>query len=334
VALLVFAVAARAAEPPPLGDLTTRLPSGSTAIEYWDVTAWFESGHRLFVRFLVTNDGPGVETAAAVGHVILPEGEVVVFKWGREQGRWTFGEDGRLKIGKAVLVLGGPTVVVEVDSNKRGIKLGLEIARAGPPVATSALPGEYWVDVVMPAPAQARLWVRGMTEPRAVAGTGALTHTWMEQREGDLIRRRSDLFARVGDTSIYVSELARVAGPGRTTLVASEGGRILDRADDAALVFGPLATSPEDARYPVPARWQVRSAALEARVGVSHELLRWNPLEVLPQPFRFLLALRGQPQRVWADADVDLTRAPRDGGIAVRGGGIVALTFTQPTPLP
>jgi hypothetical protein len=47
-----------------------------------------------------------------------------------------------------------------------------------------------------------------------------------------------------------------------------------------------------------------------------------------------VLSAHCQPQRVWADADVDLTRAPREGGIAVRGGGIVALTFTQPTPLP
>ena len=68
-------MAAREAEPRPRGELATRLPAGSTAIEYWDVTAWFESGQRIFVLFLVTNDGPGVETAAAVPNDATLDGE-------------------------------------------------------------------------------------------------------------------------------------------------------------------------------------------------------------------------------------------------------------------
>jgi hypothetical protein len=290
----------------------------------------------VFARFLVTNEGPGVRTAAAVGHVILAGGEVVPFKWGRDEEDWRLGPDRRrLKIAKAVLELGGPAIVVSVDSEKRGVKLALEIARAGPVVATAPLAGAYWVDVLLPAPVQGRIWVRGMAAPRAVAGTAAVAHTWMERREADVIRRRTDLVARLGGTALFVSQLTPVEGGRRTTMVAGRGGHVLVRADDAQLDSG-AATTRGDARYPVPAGFEVRSAALTAQVAVGRELLRWDPLEVLPQPFRFLLALRGRPQRVWADADVVLTMTLPDAGAVAdaHGAGIVALSFAQPIAPP
>jgi hypothetical protein len=57
-----------------------------------------------------------------------------------------------------------------------------------------------------------------------------------------------------------------------------------------------------------------------------------DPLDILPQPFRMLLALGGRPQRVWADAKVDLRVTPPGGGDPVRGSssGIVIATFARP----
>ncbi len=306
-------------------------------MEYWDAIAWLESGHRVFARFLVTNQGPGVGTAAAVGHLVLPSGETVPFKWGRRRDAWSLGPGGlRLEIAKAVLDLSGPTVVVAVNSEKRGIALRLEIARQGRLVRTEPLSNGYAVDVVMPAPARARVWVRGMDGAREVVGTAALTHTWMERPEGDLLRQRVELLAREGEVALYLSDFTLADGRRRSLVVASRAGRAIHEADDAAITFGSATLAGSDPRYPLATRWRVLGSTLEARVDVLRELVRMNPLDILPQPFRMLLALGGRPQRVWADATVDVTAKPRAGEVTVsaRGSGIVAWTFARPLDRP
>jgi hypothetical protein len=316
------------------GDLAAHMSETASAMEYWDVAAWLESGERLFARFLVTNEGPGVRTAAAVGHVVLPDATMVPFKWGRRSDAWTLGGGGgKLTIAKAVLDVDGPMVVVAVDSNKQGVKLRLEIERAGELVAMRPVPGEYGVDVAMPAPAHGRLWARGMSSPREVSGTGVVTHAWMERPEADLIRQRIETFARNDDIALYLSALTLADGRPRTTAVA-KGSGILVRTDDAAVDFA-RATPGGDPRYPVPARLNLRNGTLALSVDVRRELLRWDPLEIVPQPFRMLLALGGPPQRVWCDATVDV--AVTAGGPApfrARTGGIVAATFAGAVPLP
>jgi hypothetical protein len=66
---------------------------------------------------------------------------------------------------------------------------------------------------------------------------------------------------------------------------------------------------------------------------LRREYLRWDPLEILPQPFRLLLSLQGSPRRVWADADIELTRRNGDGmgeGSTVKGTGVGVVTFARP----
>jgi hypothetical protein len=334
--LFLLTTATLAAEPspvPPDATLAARLSSGPTAMEYWDVTAWLESGERFFARFLVTNQGPGVQTAAAVGHLVLPGGESVPFKWGRRRDAWTLGPAGRsLTIAKAQLEFAGSTIVVSIESAKRGIKLRLEIARTAPLVATTPLPGGYAVEVAMPAPAHGRVWTRGMDAARTVTGTGALTHTWMERPEGDLVRQRVEILSREADAALYLSELTLADGQHRSTGIASRAGRVLAHADDVTLTFGGTTTAVGDPRYPLATEWEAASTALAARVTVGRELLRMDPLDILPQPFRMLVALGGRPQRVWADAKVDLRVTPPGGGDPVRGSssGIVIATFARP----
>jgi hypothetical protein len=338
LALLILAATAAAdPSPPPHGDLAARSSSGATAMEYWDVTAWLESGHRFFSRFLVTNQGPGVATAAAVGHLVLPSDEIVPFKWGRRRDAWSLGPGGlTLEIAKASLALGGPMPVVTVASEKRGIDLRLEIARTGPLVLTKPLPDGYSIDVVMPAPARARVRVRGMDTAREVIGTAALTHTWMERPEGDLLRQRVECLAREGEVAMYLSDLTLADGSRRSTMVTSRAGAVLREANDVAVAFGSAMLAGGDPRYPLATRWRVQGAGLEARVDVHRELVRMNPLDIVPQPFRMLLALGGRPQRVWADATLDVAVTPRAGeaAISAAGRGVVAATFARPLDPP
>ncbi len=331
------ALAMEAAPSSPDPTLAARLSDAPEAMEYWDVTAWLESGDRVFARFLVTNQGPGTETAAAVGHVVLASGEVVPFKWGRRRGAWTLGPERRsLAIASATLELGARAVVVTVDSTQRGIDVRLEIARDTPLVAATPGSADYGFDVAMPATAHGHIRTRGMAAARAVVGTGAVTHTWMQRPEGEVLRRRVELLARENDVALYLCELTLADGSHRSTAVASRAARVLARADDGALTFGDATAAGGDPRYPLASEWEAASPALAARVAVGREVLRMDPLDILPQPFRMLVALGGRPERLWAEATFDL-RLPAsgaEGAARSKGSGIVSATFAGPSDGP
>jgi hypothetical protein len=300
--------------------LAPRLGSGVSANEYWDLTAWLDSGERVVARFLVTNEGPGTETAAAVGHVVLADGALLPFQWGRTRGEWTLGSDGALKVGKATLELGLPTIVVAVDSKKHGIAFRLEIARAMASVSTGSRGPNYDVSVVMPAP------VRGRIQDRDVIGTAALTHTWMDQSERDLLHRRVELLARAGDLALYVLDLTFADGVRLSRTLMTRNGVTFPTPDDVTVELR-SAASGGDARYPLPTEWQGTGKEFSFRVAVGRELLRMDPLAILPQPFRLLMALGGRPQRVWADAtaEVEGSTLPR-----TIFHGVAAASFSRP----
>ena len=80
------------------------LPTGDCDSLYWDLTARFDSGDRLYARILVTNEGPGEHTAAAAGHWIEADGHVTPFQNGRREGRWEASPGAqRIRIGSTVL---------------------------------------------------------------------------------------------------------------------------------------------------------------------------------------------------------------------------------------
>lgn len=332
--LLLLATHAVADEPTPslaTPTLAAHSSSGATATEYWDVAAWLDSGDRFFARFLVTNRGPGTGTAAAMGHLLPADGAILPFKWGRRSNDWRLGPDGRsLQIAKATLELDGPAVVVAIANAKHGVDVRLEIGRDTPLVPTRPIPDGYAVDIAMPAPAHGYIRTLGADAARPVSGTGAVSHTWMELPESDLLRRRLDLLTRDGDTAIYLSELTRMDGARRSTVVVSRADRVWSRADGPALRFGAGATTGGDPGYPLPVAWEASSDTLGAHVTVGRELVRMNPLDILPQPFRMLIALGGRPQLAWAEAHADVRLAAQaESAIRAHGRGIVMAAFAR-----
>jgi hypothetical protein len=325
------------AQAPSAPAFVPRLSDAAEAMEYWDVTAQFESGHRFLARFLITNEGPGAHTAAAVAHLILPEGTVVPIKYGRTRDAWVLSPDRlRLKIASAVLDLGDPLWRVEVDSDTHGFKVLLQLTRAVVPVSSAPLPGSYWIDVVMPTPAHGTVWVRGMEAPQPVEGSIALTYTRMDHNEAELVRRRAELFARTGDAGIYLADLTFADGRRYGALIVRDGEGVLHRSDDLSPTFAGVLKPAADPQYPVPERWDATGPTARAEVRIRHEWLRWAPLDIVPQPFRFLLALRAAPQLVWADADFELSvtagadRTP----LETRGRGVALIAFARPLPAP
>lgn len=337
--LLCLSVGTGHAQQPSPGapGLAARLSPAAAAMEYWDVTAVLQSGHRFAARFLVTNEGPGTRTAAAVGHLLLPDGTLLPIAYGRTREAWTLSADGRrLKIASAVLDLSHPVARVEVDSDRLGIKLGLDFEPAAAPVSINPLPGAYAIEALAPAAAHGTLWLRGMTAPVPLEGTLALTHTWMERSEVDLVQRRAELFGRSGDVGLYLADLTLTDGRRRGTLVVWRGGDVRLRSDDPQVVFGDTILAQGDPHYPVAQHWEACDGQTCVRARLQREWLRWDLLDSVPQPFRFLLSFKTQPQRVSADADFEITfadsKAPAT--LAVQGLGVGVVTFLRPPPVP
>lgn len=308
-------------------DFSARLSSASAAMEYWDVTAWFATGERFSARYLITNQGPGTRTAAAVGHLLLPSGEMVPISYGRASDRWTLSDDRRrLKIASAVLDVSGSAIRVEVDSDKRGIEVRFEIPAVAP-VSVDPLPGVYSVDVLLPVRVSGSYLLRGMAAAKAVDGIAALTHTSMETSETEIVVQRAELFGHVGDTAVYANTVTRTGGNQSRIVVRKQNGD-LHVSQEPRLRYNDWPKTAADPRYVVAGGWTITDAAMRTDVSLKREYLRWDPLDILPQPFRFLVALQGSPRRVWNDADITLT--PTDGGAASKGSGVSVVTFAKP----
>jgi hypothetical protein len=308
------------------GALSARLSAADTATEYWDVTAWFESGERFLARFMITNQGPGDRTAAAFGYVLLADGRALPFKWGRLRDQWKIDPKGRsMKIGKARLDLSGSSMLVSVDSKKHGVVARLEIERALPLGRSEDLEIHYEIEYAAPGPARGTIETDAGS--RAVVGSAAVVHTSLPRLEAELIRRRDEVVARTATHALYLSSIVRLDGTRRTLLATHHPDR-----DDHGGTFATLELDgPDldgDPRYPVASLWTVQQDANRYDVALRKELLRMNPLEILPLPFRLLLSLGNAPQRVWANATVELEGIGSKDPITL--DGIAISTFANP----
>jgi len=308
------------------------------ALEYWDFVARFEQGHRLVARVLVTNEGPGDHTAVGVGHLVLPDGEVVEFRNGRLEGRWSIAPDRRsLRIGSTRLDFTGASPVLEYDNDRRGIEIRLRFRAAAPArFPSSGEDPDYRVDLLdLSAPVDATILLPGMAAPLALAGRGALTHTWMDESEPRLVLRRFDFASLASDPSLYLRDVESPEGKHHRWLIVERGDAVLIESSDFVIALeGPKGDA--RSRYPVPSRLRFSGTGFSGEVRLDHQLLEHDPLGDLPQPFRFLLSFATRPRRVWTDSPFSLRvdAAPGRGASLVDGNGITSVTYLNPIPSP
>jgi len=321
------------------GNPTARLSGADEASEYWDVTARLDSGYWLFARFMITNEGLGAQTGVGMGYLVLPDGRNMQFSYARRKGDWKLSADRlRLQIASSMLDLHAPVRQFEIDSNTRGIKVHLRFTvRGSAPGTADAADAQYGTDVLQVAvPVEGTLWVRGMREPIPVHGTTALTHTWMEENEARLTQRRIEFFAQMRDLGLYVSDLTTPEGTNRRWLVLERGGTVVHATRDFELSISGTAPIKADSRYAVPGLLRISDHTLVAEVRPERLLLRTNPLEGVPQPFRWLLEIKSQPQRLWVESSVQLTLTDQADATpnAAQGHGILAINFLNPMSSP
>ncbi len=317
--LFVFALAASAADL--RIDPKAQLPKGGSASEYWDLAIELRSGHAIFARFMITNEGPGERNGIAVGHLVGPDLHTTKFRNGRFRKRWQLSSDHlRLDIGKSHLDLHPPgwRLLVRKSEIKLDIRVG-ETAGARIPAAVTG--SDYRVDLVgLGGLAEGSVWIEGMTEPMKVAGRGTLVHAVLGQPEASLTQRRVEAISQMGDSPLYFCEFLDPEGQVQSWTARRENspdGATGGSAHPPAALWH--AQSPPGRaeiqfvgkkQYPLPKEIAINLRDSQERVQIGAEMLRHNPLEDVPGPIRWILAMRMKPMRVWSAANFVVTLGP------------------------
>lgn len=315
----------------------SRITGGDSAQEYWDIIARFDSSYSLFTRFLITNEGPGDRTAVATWYLVAPDGTTVPFRNGRRESRWSLSPDGaRIEIGSSVFDQRGDVHALEYDSNKRGIKVYLRFTPRGPLDRTeTGAQREYAMDLLdVGTPVVGTIWLEGMPEPMEVAGTISVTHTWMDRSEADLALRRIEFSSEdQGGAAVYLSEILEPSGTRHRWLVVERDGEAVYRTESFRVEADPPESLVGD-EYPVPGLLRIVGDGVDGKIDPERVLVQVNPLDDIPQPFRFLLSFKTRPRRVWTQASFEVTYRPAPGlpATSLQGTGITTVTYLNPLP--
>jgi hypothetical protein len=317
------------------GDPSSHLSSGDSASEYWDIVAHFDSNHDLFARFLITNEGPGERTAVATWQLIDPNGKRTEFRNGRRRQRWTLSADGdRIKIGSSIFDQSGAVHRLEYDSTKRGIRVAFEYSPAGPVGWAGPATDVYPFDLLeLETPVTGTIWLEGMSEALRVKGTITVSHTWMQESEADLALRRIDFSSTGGEPALYFSDRTSPSGERERWLAIARDGDLLYQTSDFGLALAHSAGA-DRSDYPTPSELRISGSGIEGVVQIGAVLAEINPLEAIPQPFRFLLSFKLRPHRVWARASFEarLLAGQNNPETVLKGSGVTTITFTNPLP--
>jgi hypothetical protein len=330
-----------AAEPVPKAavDASARLPDGPGASEQWDVTAVFESGHRVIARFLITNLGPGSRNGAVLGNLVFPDGSLFEFRNGRRPSEWQLREDGReLTLGHSRLELDATLAdgtrghLLEITKDKIQVHLPI------PPRGAETLPRDfgpvgYRSDLLaLGAPTRIRFQVPElMSEAVESNGRVSMVHTWAEGAEEDHAAVRREVFGFDGENAIYLTELVTPVGV-RTAWLKMNASHGWEHSTRLGLVSHSGVRNLSRGRgYWIPQRLVVESERVDVTVDTGRIILEVNPLIVLPPPFRWLIALSTRPHRVWADCDFHVTFRPSsEPPVVTQGTGVAVTTFLNP----
>jgi len=310
-------------------DPAARLLEESQATETWDLYVELESGHRIVQKFLLTNAGPGSHTAVAVGHLVEPGRTPYRYENGRRRARWTLSED-RLFFDIAASHIDLHRPRGELRISKQDVQIQLFFDFASSPSAgripRNQLPEGLSVDVLAVA-APTRGKVRGPWMDADVETTGHtwLVHSWSSRDEAKLIERRVEIFGRGPEGGLYGLHLRkeRELDRGWQVTATRRGGMIESKINVPAHWADEAPTSRPDSssKYPLPSGFRVTPPTPSGQITLKDGWLRFDPLDVIPQPFRWFIRMRTRPQQVWADASIDVTLFATPGAPSLQRAG-------------
>jgi hypothetical protein len=324
-----------AAAPAPRGDPASRISDGGSASEYWDLVARFDSGQHLFARFLITNEGPGEKTAVAYGHFVEPDGSVHSWRNGRRQKNWKLGPNGLLlEVGSSDLDLREQSYRLRI--HKKKVKIDLHFEPTAPATwDANARSAEPAVDLLAnSAPIHGSVWFRGMPTPLELAGRVALSHTWMERGEAEIALRRLDFFSLGDEPSIHLRDFEAPDGTRSRWLTIVRADETLFETKDLAISYEGRSDSRPSTDYPIPRTLRFHGPNVRGEIEIKVGLVHHDPMQDIPQPFRFLLSLSMRPHRMWAESPFEITVGSGPDELKIRGTGLTTVTYLNPPPPP
>lgn len=301
----------------PVLDPSARLLSEDDASEAWTLFLELESGHRITQRFLLTNVGPGEHSAVAVGHLVEPGRAPYRYENGRRRARWTLSDD-RLffDIAASHLDLHRPTGELRITKDDIEIRMFFDFPLQGPSgrVPEALLPPDYHVDVLaLGAATTGSIVAPWMTSPVETRGRAWLVHTWTSREEARLLSRRLEVFGSDSKSSFYGIHL-RGNGDwsGAWSVAVNGAGQMIESTINVQDAWRER-TGSKGGKYPTPKGFDVDDDRFAGAISLDREWLRFDPLEVIPQPFRWFIRRRSRPQEVWADARIGVSLSSASG---------------------
>jgi len=292
----------------PILDPAARLLEGDHATESWTVFVDLDSGHRITQRFLLSNAGPGRHNAVAVGHLTEPGRAPYRYANGRRRSRWTLSPD-RLffDIAASHLDLHRPEGEVRISKDDIELRVLFDLSPSAPTAAvpTALLPEGYRVDVLaLGVDAQATLKAPWMDQALSTRGRAWVVHTSSEIEEAHLVDRRVELFSRLDQGSFYAIQLSGPDDWESAWAVQSIADQQIIESTINLESTPAVSEREESSAYALPERFEMDSANASGLITLNREWLRFDPLDVLPQPFRWFVRRRSRPLEVWADVQI------------------------------
>lgn len=295
--------------PRPVLDPAAQLLDGNEASEAWTLYIELESGHRITQRFLVTNSGPGKHNAVAVGHLSEPGRAPYRFENGRRRSRWTLSDDGLFfDIAASHLDLHRPKGELRITKDDIEIRLFFDFAGHDPSarIPEAQLPAGYQIELLaVGAPTRGSIQAPWMAEAIETRGHTWLVHAWTDDEEAALLARRVEVFGRDDKTSFYGIQLrGRGDWESAWILALDHDRRVIESSINVPARWSEGGARPGSQNYPTPSGFEIAGEAISGSITLGPDWLRYDPLEVIPLPFRWLIRRKSKPREVWADAQI------------------------------
>jgi hypothetical protein len=173
-----------------------------------------------------------------------------------------------------------------------------------------------------------------MSAPLSLHGHAGIAHTWMDPRESERVARRFDFFGRDGGLALYVGDAMAPAGRRAQRVMVERDGKAILNVTEITKSLGDELWTNLGPDYPVAEHLKLDGSVISGVIHLKKVIARYEPLQDLPLPSRFLVSLITHPQRVWMDSqfEVVIERSPSSTSLQAQGSGITSVTFTNPLP--
>jgi hypothetical protein len=156
----------------------------------------------------------------------------------------------------------------------------------------------------------------------------------MDPRESERLARRFEFFGRDDGLAVYLGDAMAPDGRRAQTLTIERDGKPVLNVTQITIAHGDETKLILGADYPVTKQLNITGDGISGVIHLNQVLVRHDPLQDLPLPFRFLLSSVAHPQRVWMDSrfEVRIERGPSSTSLQAQGSGITSVSFSNPLP--